>query len=572
VSAPSVLGAVALAGKIRPYEPSLLLYAPDGWRQVSCGELDEAVLHWAAIFQRFRPADGRPGSAVAVITVKHGLDAYAAFLGAMRVGLVACFIPRPSPKQDPDYYWASHREVFARIRPAFVLAHGDLHDNLRAVLDGSVPLVDADHPPAPDPRPLPELSAVDGDEVPALLQHSSGTTGLKKGVVLTHGQLRRQVDAYAAALSMTRDDTVASWLPLYHDMGLITGFLMPLSLGSVLVAMDPFDWLVKPDLILSAIARFRAAFCWLPNFAFAHLGNTADDNADYDLSSVRAFVDCSEPCRADTLETFRARFSRHGLTPGAVTACYAMAETVFAVSQSAPGASPQILTVDADRLSMASEVRLLPDGTHGAARLVSCGRPLAGTSVRIVPIANPRRSILTALRGSLTKALSPILQVGEIEVLSSSAFDGYHGDPAASAACMDGPWYKTGDLGFLHDGELYVSGRLKDLIIVNGRNFYAHDIEAVASSVPGVKPGRAVAFAVERMADGSDGAVVLAEPVIDGSDDRELARAVGRAVFDTLGLTLHQVVIRPPGMLIKTTSGKLCRKENGLRYKEEITA
>ena len=571
MSVPSVLHAVARIGREHPHRPSIIAYSREGWQQASCEDVAAETLRWAAILHPFR--HDRPSTdAVAVIVVRHGLSAYAAFLGAMRAGLVACFLPRPNAKQDPSLYWANHRAVLARIAPAIVVADSDLIEHLQAVLAPDVPIVNVGAPPEPQSGSLPELREVDKDTNFALLQHSSGTTGLKKGVALTYGQIRRQVDSYAATLAMTTDDKVASWLPLYHDMGLITGFLLPLSLGMPIVCMDPFDWLVKPDSILDAIARFRASLCWLPNFGFAHLCNTADDDVDYDLSSVRAFVDCSEPCRADTLEAFESRFSTHGLRPGALTACYAMAETVFAVTQSPPETPLKVLSVDAKRLSTNSEALIVPDGKPGAARLVSCGKPIAGTSLRIAPLPRRQKGLTGAFRKSLSSSVDPVCIVGEIQVNSVSAFGGYHRDWAATAACQDGPWYKTGDLGFLNDGELYVTGRLKDLIIVNGRNFYAHDIEAVASSVPGVKPGRAVAFAIERASAGSDGAVVLAEVAAEEADRTAVARGVGQAVFNLLGLTLFHVGIRQTGALVKTTSGKLCRFENRRRFAEEIRA
>ncbi|MCB8873611.1 AMP-binding protein [Acidisoma silvae] len=566
----SVIRSVVLAGQDKPYKPSLVLYSRDGWQQVSYGELDAMMTRWAGAFSGFRPPNDRPGSAVAVIVAKHGLNGYASYLGAMRAGLVACFIPRPTSKQDPNLYWASHREVLARISPAVVVAPAELMDDLRNVLDASVPLLDVDAPLPVTVGSLPDLDDVDHDDIPALLQHSSGTTGLKKGVILTHGQLRRQVQAYSDCLAMSGDDVVASWLPLYHDMGLVTGFIMPLSLNCLVVAMDPFDWLVQPDMILLAIARFKASFCWLPNFAFAHLVNTADDASDYDLSTVRAFVDCSEPCRADTLETFQNRFSKHGLRAGAVTTCYAMAETVFAVTQSDVGSRPLILSVDAERFREDSQVVVVRDRTPDALRFVSCGLPVEGTSIRVVPTQGRRFNLLAALPGFFHRADPEVVMVGEVQVLSSSAFSGYHQDKAASVACMDGSWYKTGDLGFVYEGQLYISGRLKDLIIVNGRNFYAHDIEAIVSSVPGIKAGRAVAFSVEKASAGSEGAVVLAESSSEFFDHPALTRSVSRAVFDILGLTLHHVAIRPPGVLVKTTSGKLSRYENGRRYAEEM--
>ncbi len=556
-----------------PERPALILQVSGSWRQVSYCELAERMETWARALHGFRPAGSAPGTAVAIIVAQHGLDAYASFLGAMRAGLIACFLPRPTPKQNPDLYWSNHRDVLARIKPAVVLAQPDLMAPLRSVLAEAVPIIDASHLTDASLCVLPAMDDIDSDDIAALLQHSSGTTGLKKGVVLTHGQIRHQVASYSSVMDMSASDGVVSWLPLYHDMGLITSFLMPLSLGAPIAAIDPFDWLARPDSILVAASRFKSSFCWLPNFAFAHLVNTADDTFNYDLSSMRAFLDCSEPCRAETIEAFQARFAPHGLRSGAVAACYAMAETVFAVTNSVLGEPPVILSVDAERLSSRSEAVPVAIGTEGSVRLVSCGPPIPGTSVRIAGSAGRPETPLSWLWKKRGVAAPDVHRVGEILVQSGSAFGGYHGDKAASAACMDGDWYKTGDLGFFHDGQLYVCGRLKDLIIVNGRNFYAHDIEAVASGVIGVKPGRAVAFGIERAAAGSDGAVLLAETVAaDAVNDRDLARAISKAVFDVLGLTLHHVGVMGPGVLVKTTSGKISRSENRLRYAREHAA
>ena len=571
MSVPSVLRAVQLAGRDTPERPSLLFVDPSGTRQFSAGDLSSGMAAWARGLHPMRPAGTAPGAAIVVIVAPRGFHGYAAMLGAMRAGMAACILPGPTAKQEPGAYWESHRTVLARVSPAAVVAPASLSAMLASVLPAGTPVVGSASPPPAGGHPLPPLVEVDRDDAPAVLQHSSGTTGLKKGVVLTHGQVRDQVDAYSDALGMTGADVIASWLPLYHDMGLVTSVLLPLSLGCMVVSMDPFDWLARPAAILEEASRYRATFCWLPNFAFAHLANVAADAGPFDLSSIRSFVDCSEPCRADTLASFAAAFAPHGLAPGAVSACYAMAETVFAVTQSPVGKPPAVLFIDRDALATHSVAVPVEPGTPGAVGVVSCGPPIPRTALRVSPRAEPRpRGRLSMLAGLLSPRPSPPpagSPVGEIVVASGSAFSGYHADPAASAAALEGRWYRTGDLGFMHGGELHVTGRIKDLIIVNGRNVHAHDVEAAAGGVDGVKPGRAAAFGIDRASTGSQAVVVVVESPSEGGPAREaIARGVRDAVSQALGLVLHDVLVRPPGILVKTTSGKVSREANRRKY------
>ncbi len=574
MSVPSVIRAVDRAGRDIPQRPSLLFVEPGGTRQFSAGELSAAMSVWAHRLLPMRPVGSAPGAAIAVIVAPQGFHTYATLLGAMRAGLAGCILPGPTAKQDAAVYWEHHRTVLRRIAPAVVVAPAVLHAPLADVLPANTAIVDASSALPEPEEPLPPMDEVDGDEVPTILQHSSGTTGLKKGVVLTHGQVRQQVDAYARALSMTSADTVASWLPLYHDMGLVTSVLLPLSLGSMVVSMDPFDWLIRPASILEEVSRFRASFCWLPNFAFAHLVNVAAEAGAFDLSSVRSFVDCSEPCRAATLEAFSSAFAAYGLAPGAVSTCYAMAETVFAVTQSPLGRSPKIMSINSDAMSARSVAVCEDLRSAAAARVVSCGPPIGNTALRIDTKRgqSQARAPLNTHSGLLAPPTAhPVggSPIGEVMVKSASAFSGYHGDPEASAAVFEGSWYRTGDLGFIHAGELYVTGRIKDLIIVNGRNLYAHDIEEAANKVDGVKPGRAAAFGIDRASTGSQAVIVVVESVAYAAHVAEsIKRGIRDAVSQALGLVLHDVLVRPPGVLVKTTSGKISREANRRKYLE----
>ena len=205
-------------------------------------------------------------------------------------------MPFPSAKQDAALYFEQHRDLFARTPPACLITYPALVEPLRAILPAEVPILvqdDLAHPPAVGTRP-----ARRGPHEVALLQHSSGTTGLKKGVALTFAQIAAQTAAYAPVAALDDTSVVVSWLPLYHDMGLFTGFLIPLALGATVVTMDAFDWVRRPASLLEAIDEYRGTHAWLPNFAFAHIVAGTDGDQTFDLASVRLLAGCSEPGEA----------------------------------------------------------------------------------------------------------------------------------------------------------------------------------------------------------------------------------------------------------------------------------
>jgi acyl-CoA synthetase (AMP-forming)/AMP-acid ligase II len=464
----------------------------------------------------------------------------------MRAGAIPTFLPYPTAKQDPDLYWRGQAELFARVRPACVLAHAAILPRIAELTAGfGCALVDVDEPVSLSAwGVVPPLEAIEARDRVALLQHSSGTTGAKKGVALTFGMIADQNAAHAAALEASPGDLTVSWLPLYHDMGLIAAFLFPISLGSCVVSLDAFEWLLRPAALFEAIELYRATHTWLPNFAFNHLVRTHDPARTYDLSSMRAFVNCSEPCKPATFDAFATAFAGSGVNRAMLRTCYAMAETVFAVTLSPPRSEPRTLAVDPEALRTRDEA-VTPLG-EGLAFL-SCGKPLDGVELRIA-----------AQSGA---------NVGEIQLRGRFVFSEYYGNPDATAQSFAGGWYKTGDLGFLYEGDLYVCGRRKEMLIVHGQNFYANDIEAVAGEVAGVKPGRVAVFAVFDEGAGSEEAVVLAETGFDDETSRlDLVRRIRADVYSRLGLQVRTVELRAPGELVKTTSGKMSRDENLRRY------
>ena len=402
-------------------------------------------------------------------------------------------------------------------------------------------------PPAPVPVPR-------SAETVALLQHSSGTTGQKKGVMLTHGQIERQIASYAASLGFTGDDIVASWLPLYHDMGLFSSFLMPIMLGATILSLDPFEWVAAPHRLLQVVAEGRASHCWMPNFAFSHIRRyvEAAQPPRQDLSTLRAVISCSEPVRADTLAQFRSYFADQGLSPAAPQACYAMAETVFAVTQSDVSRPVRTLRIDPAALTERGQpVRRL---SEGGAEHVSNGRQIAGIRVRIKTAAG-RVEVCPGARSEAA---------GEIQVSGDFVFDGYYRNPEGTAqAFTEDGWYRTGDIGFCDEGEIFVCGRTKELLIIHGKNYYVGDIEQVLSAIGGVKPGRAVVFDIFDPETDSDECVVMAETELeDPASLRSLKREIRERVAQRLTLQVRSIELVAPGTLVKTTSGKMSRSEN----------
>jgi fatty-acyl-CoA synthase len=392
-------------------------------------------------------------------------------------------------------------------------------------------------------------------DAPCLLQHSSGTTGLQKAVVLSHRAVLEHVRRYGESIDIRPDDRVVSWLPLYHDMGLIAAFYLPLTLGLPVVQLDPFEWVAAPGLLLEAISKESATLSWLPNFAYNLMADRIrdDDLAEVRLDTIRMLINCSEPVRADSHEKFFQRFGRLGLRREALSACYAMAETTFAVTQSMPGAEAHQLTLDRDQLA---RNRVAPaEPASPARRCVSSGTPVSGTEIRIIDEAGVDL---------------PDGRIGEIAIRSVSLFDGYRNNPRKTAEVLVGGWYLSGDYGFRHERELYVIGRKKDLLIVAGKNIYPEDIEDALAHVPGVLPGRVVAFGLEDMASGTEQVCVVAETAVDAPDEhRRLRLAVMRAGMD-IDVTISRVYLAPPRWLIKSSAGKPSRQANKERAAAEL--
>ena len=498
-------------------------------------------------------ADGGVESGdIVLIFLDHDIDQYVSFFGAMQIGAIPSFMPPLTRKQVPDAYWTAHATLLARTRPKAIILSEARAEELRTHLDldGIVLITTAQAAAVAGGS----FRSIGGDTDVAFLQHSSGTTQTKKGIRLSHRAVSSQLSAYMARLALTDEDRIASWLPLYHDMGLIACCVLPLVRGIPVVAIDALEWTLRPELLLRAIETHRCTLAWMPNFAFHHTARTCGAET-FDLGSMRAWIDCSEPCRAETFDLFARTFSGSGVVPHHLQTCYAMAETVFAVSQSGIGKAVSRLRVDEELLRTQGIIRC-GGGEEDGIDLLSNGRPLPGINVSVVDTG--RRPL-------------PAGRVGELAIRGDFLFSGYEGLLQQTAERLVDGVYHTRDRGFLWEDEVYVLGRMDDVIIVNGRNFHAHEIEALVDEVPGVKAGRSVAFSVPDSAAGTDAAILLAEAApLDGPALAALTRRIKQHVFSQTALTLQGVHFVPQGSLLKTTSGKISRAANRARFLAEV--
>lgn len=505
------------------------------------GDLEATANSFLAAYRQLRLEPG----ALILIFLPHVPELYGSFLGAMLGGFVPSFMPCPSAKQDPEIYWGSHRQLFDRVRPAVLVASRATLDQMAAngldlqlteaiALEEVRPALAVPRPPSPDSI--------------ALLQHSSGTTGQKKGVALSYRAILSQIESYKAAVGISERDVIVSWLPLYHDMGLIACFLLPLYAGVPFVHLDPFEWAVQPGKLLEHITRRRGTLTWLPNFAFEHLAAVAGRDANkFILSSVRAFINCSEVCKPASFDRFERAFSMSGVTADQLQCCYAMAETVFAVTQTRLGRAPARIRVDRTRLDHGSVVRPSTEGGTGC-DLVETGQLIPGA--RVTVFDEQRLPV-------------PERTVGEVAISGEFLFSGYNRDPERTRTQLRDGVYFTRDLGFISDGSLYVLGRIDDLIIINGRNIYAHEIEQLLAGVDGIKPGRCVALPWEDERIGTQGLVVVAER--SASTMRlipEMRADIVSRIFSVTAVMAKAVYVVEEGWLVKTTSGKISREMN----------
>jgi long-chain fatty acid adenylase/transferase FadD26 len=527
------------------------------------------TLTWRRLDLRVRALAARlaeeaePGSRVALLCPQ-GTEYVTGFLAALAAGMVAVPLYPPGLPGHGDRL----RAVFADARPAAVVTTNRALTEVRDFCEGTaVRIVAADQVPdaaAGGWEPVaPDASAT------AYLQYTSGSTRTPAGVKITHANVvanaRQALSAYAADAHPV---TCVGWLPLYHDMGLVLSVAAPVVRGLLSVLMDPVAFLHEPVRWLRLLGAHPRVVSAAPNFAYDYCASAVTDGqkADLRLDQVTALINGSEPVRPGTVDRFHAAFAAQGLSPEVHCPSYGLAEATVFVSAARPGRPLGRFALDRDALASGKALPARPDDSR-AVLLAGCGTP-AGQRVRIVdPVSG----------AALSEG-----EVGEIRVQGPNVGRGYwNREPqtrlvfGTETDAGPGGWLRTGDLGTVLDGQLIVTGRLKDLIVVDGRNHYPQDVEATAQEAhPAVRRDRLAAFSVP----GGSGervvvvvehvrAVSLAEIDVPG-----VVRAVRAAVSERHGLRLAEVVLVAPGVVPRTSSGKVSRSLTRERYLEGVYA
>ncbi len=458
------------------------------------------------------------------------------YLAALSTGHVPAILTPPNRKLNREYYAATTSAVLARSRFAAVVSDVE---SLALETPTLTPFTfEVSGGGAAAPAPGEPLEA-------AFLQFSSGTTGIKRGVPITADTALAQLDTYAAALELTADDAIVSWLPLYHDMGFIACLNMPLAFGTHTVMIDPIDWVTAPATFLRAASDHGATLSWNPNFAYSFMAQRVrDDDLDgVDLGRLRALVNCSEPVTLESQRRFFERFAAHGAREDMFRGCYAMAETTFALTDGTPADDGYL---DAEGPTDASSLR--------GRTQVSVGSALPGVELRVV--ADDGRDL-------------PDRAVGELWARSPFNFAGYHEEPEATTASHVDGWYRTGDLGYRVGAAYYVVGRKKDLLIVSGVNVFPQDLEDLVSGLDGVIAGRVSAFSEFDDRLQTEQVTLLFETDLPEDEARRVmitARQVLLASFQIANFQVHPVA---PGWLVKSSSGKMARAANRQKWAEE---
>ena len=529
-----------------PDQPFVTMWKnEDDIQRVTFGEFAALASAQATFLQ----AQGVKAGDRVILIMPQGIAVMAAFAGAMQLGAIPAMLAYPNFKVEPAKYRFGLAGTSANLKARLIVVdeefpqelaqHISLGDDTRLVRS---PATTAAASPANGFR------AVDPDEV-AFIQHSAGTTGLQKGVALSHAAVLRQINHLGPALELSSQDCIYSWLPLYHDMGLIACFILPLVCHLPVVMQSPTDWVMQPGSMLQLISEYRCTLGWVPNFTLQFLARRVPerDRSEYDLSSLRMLINCSEPVRAASIDEFLSAYRNSNLPPHVLQSSYAMAETVFAVTQSATNGEldPARVWVEPNSLRR-SQVCEVPADTPGALCLVSSGQCLAGTEVRIV--------------SDQGQDLTPG-HVGEIWIRSDAMLNGYYNRPDLTAKALSDGWYRSGDLGFQWDRELYVTGRKKDLIIVAGENLYPQDVEEIVSGHAEIQDGRVVAFGFCNAELGTEQIIVVAEVRKEESLSRKQAieAQLRTSIAAELGVAARAIYLKPPRWIVKSTAGKPAR-------------
>ncbi len=516
---------------------------------------DEEEISYATLQQRadavaaaLQARDLLPGQTVAIM-LPTCREYFFSFCGVLRAGGIPVPIYPPTRRSQIEEHLRRHARILDNAGATILITVAEAKPfarllrlqvaGLRAVVTPEE-LVEATGPPG---QPVPTIQTQDI----ALLQYTSGSTGNPKGVILTHANLLANIRAMGETIGANPNDSFVSWMPLYHDMGLIGAWLGSLYYGLPLVVMSPLSFLTRPERWLWAIHRHRATLSGAPNFGYELCLRRVQDRdiEGLDLSSWRIAFNGAEPVSPDTIERFHARFARYGLRRDAMYPVYGLAESSVGLAFPPRGRAPVIDRVQRETFMRAGRAEPAAVDDANALRFVACGRPLAGHHIRLVD--------------------STGYEVGEreegrLEFQGPSVTSGYFRNPGETRRLFRDGWLDSGDLAYIAGGDVYVTGRVKDLIIRAGRNIYPHELEEAIGNLPGIRKGCVAVFASTDRASATEKLVVLAETRETASQERaRLQAAITALAVDLTGAAPDDVKLAPPHTVLKPSSGKVRR-------------
>ena len=512
-------------------QETALTYAAlrDGAEQVAAGLLERGL---------------QPGQSVAIM-LPTGLDYFRCFMGVLLAGGVAAPIYPPARPAQIEDHLRRHVGILANAlavmlvtvpeaKPVARLLQAQV-ESLRNVV--TVDELCGNGRASGIPRRPEDI---------ALLQYTSGSTGNPKGTVLTHANLLANIRAMGLAVRADSTDVFVSWLPLYHDMGLIGAWMGSLYFAFKLVAMSPLTFLARPERWLWAIHKYRGTLSASPNFGYELCLRKIPDAAlaGLDLSSWRMAFNGAEPVSPDTIANFAQRFGRYGLRPQAMSPVYGLAECSVGLAFPPPGRGPLVDRIDRERFMRTGRAEPAGD-EQDALRVVACGRPIAGHEIRIVDTAG--------------RELGDRME-GHLQFRGPSATGGYFRNPEQTRSLFRGDWLDSGDYAYLAEGELYPTGRAKDIIIRAGRNIYPYELEDAVGDIPGIRKGCVAVFGSPDPATGTERLVVMAETRETEPVRLEALRGrIRELTLDVLGMPADDIVLAPIHTVLKTSSGKIRR-------------
>ncbi len=487
-----------------------------------------------------------PGHAVAIM-LPTSADYFPSFFGVLLAGAIPVPIYPPVRRSQLEEHLRRHRGILSNCNARALITVPEAQVVAQLLRSQVESLQSVVSPPQLREAALTYQPPVISAQDIAFIQYTSGSTGSPKGVVLSHANLLANIRAMGEATEASSDDIFVSWLPLYHDMGLIGAWLGSLYYAASFVVMSPLSFLLKPQRWLWAIHDHRATLSAAPNFGYELCLKRADEQEleGLDLGSWRLAFNGAEPVSPETIRRFAARFADHGLQPQVITPVYGLAESAVGLAFPPLGRGPVIDRVERERLAHDGHARPAAETDTNALEFVACGQPLPGHEIRIVDDSG--REL-------------PERQEGHVQFRGPSVTRGYYHNPEKSRELFQDGWADSGDLGYIASGDLYITGRSKDIIIRAGRNIYPHELEEVIGDIDGVRKGCVAIFASTDPRSGTERLVVLAETrELDEDRRAHLRQLITEAVTNLIDLPPDEIVLGPPHTVLKTSSGKIRR-------------